>query len=379
MKHWWLLLAVALDMAPMSVAEDVVCYTTGNCYMVLTKKLTFKDANAACGPRGSLTTMKDELEYMEVEQLVSMLQHEPEMGTFWVGLYKEKKECVDSGKILYGYSWVSGGEDSKVSYWAETPKPSCIKKRCVGLQQWIPPLHGALGNHTWAWKESKCNNNFSAICRSHFPWNVSALEVSETGGLTPAFTDDNAPYFFPETSKITIACGGFEGSVTLACTVENGSSTCISTHCSCFKVTGQSEGSERLCPANERASCLRHCLNPSNFSCSCCDDHSPCDQDSSTSQEPNWMEVLTTSSAPPAEGNTEEGWFDTLLIPLILGLVAFGILAMLLWGGIQMCVRKKKPPRKKSIAPVEPEGSDTDSTDHSSSEEDEPHERIELP
>lgn len=78
--------------------------------------------------------------------------------------------------------------------------------------------------------------------------------------------------------------------------------------------------------------------------------------------------VVHAATSPPL--NDDENLFEKLVLPLILGLVALGILIMLIWGGVQMCVRRRKPKRKKSIVPAaEPEASDTDSTDNSSSDE----------
>ncbi|CAH2328421.1 Hypothetical predicted protein [Pelobates cultripes] len=369
MKHTCIILAVCLCMAPMLLGEDILCFHhSGNCYMIQTKKLIFMDANTECGPRGSLATMKDEQELFEILQLASAFENKPDIDAFWIGLIRQNKECVVPSKKTQGYSWVSGGNDSKVEYWGEYPKPSCMRRRCVGLQKWNGPVKSREGHHLWAWKDSKCNSNFSSICRSHYSWNFSMIH---------SFKDQNIPDFLPEMSKITILCKEFDTNITLTCKVENGFYSCLNIQCSCSALG-----------CTESKSCLQHCLIPSNFSCNCSDAFSLCNQTganctvstSGSSTPQTYTDVYNISVSPSRQSDDEEeSWFDTLLIPLILGLVALGILLMLVWGGAQMCVRKKKPPRKKSIVPVETQGSDTDSTDHSSSDEEEPQDKIDVP
>uniref|UniRef100_A0A8C5QGN8 C-type lectin domain-containing protein n=1 Tax=Leptobrachium leishanense TaxID=445787 RepID=A0A8C5QGN8_9ANUR len=130
------LLLTLLSATWQQCCEDTVCYHhTGNCYTVQSKKLAFIDANAACGPKSSLTSMKDEQEVSEIVQLVNRLQHKLDF-LYWIGLSRQNKECVDLKKTLYGYSWISGGDYSKVDFWTEVPKITCVKKRCVALQKW---------------------------------------------------------------------------------------------------------------------------------------------------------------------------------------------------------------------------------------------------
>ncbi|MEE6492885.1 hypothetical protein FKM82_016659 [Ascaphus truei] len=384
MQPPWVLLAVALCMAPMFLGEDILCYESGNCYMLYSQSLNFSAALTACGSKGFLATMKDEQEEREIMQFLRQFQDKLALGVFWIGLSKQPKSCAVKQSKLYGFNWVTGGDNSTVSYWAEPPKKSCTSKRCVGLQSGSGPLSPGPGNRTWGWKDHRCSKRFASICRSHAPWKFSNLQGAGYETILHLFTDHYTYMFFPEESEVTILCGGFGGNITLTCGVVNGSHTCMNSQCTCVEVDGKGRGSEsRRCREHEQVSCLQLCLNPySNVSCTCTAGHNPCDSTgtecpftisiSPPLQTPNSTVKYDLGLTTGVSEYGEESLFDSLFIPLILGLVALGMLAMLVWGGIHMCLIRRKPRRKKSIVPTnEPEGSETDFTDRSSSDEDE--------
>ncbi|OCT64806.1 hypothetical protein XELAEV_18041045mg [Xenopus laevis] len=401
----FLLLVVCLCMAPMFLGEDIYCFPSGNCYRILTRQQKFQDAISSCGSKGILASMKDKQEENEILQLTSSFYGNQDTYFFWIGLSKPTGECVVEHKTLKGFVWISGGENSSLDYWESKPKKSCTSKRCVALK---------VGNHSLVWKDFPCKKTYFSVCRSKVSWKVSAEDLEKPLKTLHPFFDKDAPDMFSEATTIIIHCRGCEGNVSLTCKAEKMQVLCTKPQCFCAGVEGDGRGTEQEnCREQNGISCLEQCLNPAYVSapctlppptpntvvynwskspdiqvtaCPCLDEDILCQDKCAFNISSSPANLTDTTTTLPAPNNTtylvvdDETLFETLIIPLILGLVALGILAMLLWGGIQMCVRKTKPPRKKSIVPMEPKGSETDSTDHSSSEEEEdPQDKAELP
>ncbi|XP_002935391.1 C-type lectin domain family 14 member A [Xenopus tropicalis] len=386
----------------MFLKEDIHCFHSGNCYRILTKQQKFQDAISSCGSKGILASMKDKQEEWEILQLLSPSNGIQDTYFFWIGLSKPTGECVVEQKILKGFVWLSGGENSSLEHWESMPKKSCTSKRCVALK---------VGNHSLVWKDYPCKKTFASVCRSKVSWKVSSKDLAEPLKMLPPFIDKDAPDIYSEETTIIIHCGGCKGNVSLACKAEKSHFLCTNSQCSCAGLNGNRRGTEK-CRERNGVSCLEECLNPAYVpppctlppftsntviynrskspdiqvtACPCLDGGSPCQGKCTFNISFSPVNVTFTTTTLPAQSNAtgplvdDETLFERLIIPLILGLVALGILAMLLWGGIQMCVRKKKPPRKKSIVPMEPKGSETDSTDHSSSEDEDTQDKAEVP
>ncbi|KAG8449535.1 hypothetical protein GDO86_016254 [Hymenochirus boettgeri] len=398
-----LLLVVCLCRTHMFLAEDIYCFQSGNCYRIHTNLQNFHNANSLCGSKGSLATMRDQQEEKEILELMSPFHSMLNIYTFWIGLLRPAGNCGLHDRILKGFSWISGGEDSSVNYWNGVPKKKCNVERCVALKA---------GNNKLVWKDIDCHRYFYSICRFNITWNVSSDVEEEPIKILHPFTEWNTSNMLPEISKIILQCWGCVGNMSLACEAKNSQLLCKKKHCFCGALDSHRSGQEKKnCGESYKGSCLQQCFNhmpvpctlPSetpftdvysqstdtimtDTSCLCGDERSPCQGKCrfNASVSPSNLTSMTTKMPPQTNFTTafrdDESLFETLILPLILGLVALGILVMLLWGGIQMCVRKKKPQRKKSIVPSEAVGNETDSTDHSSSDEEEDtQDRAEVP
>ncbi|KAG9461658.1 hypothetical protein GDO78_016117 [Eleutherodactylus coqui] len=376
MKLSWILrLAVWLGFAPMDLGTKPFCYPTGNCYTVLSTELPFTNANMSCGPNGLLPTMKSELEKKEILQFATNFQARRNLGEFWIGLYQPDQNCTVKDNNLYGFIWISGEDDTEVSEWNNIPKKLCdTKKKCVFLQSKWGVTNSGLQNLTWFWKNDKCNRKLPSICR--FPIEFTPSGDVEMFSTLPTNLSKELMSFPTQTterspSTINVLCREPRGNETITCEVENIPYSCNHTHCLCGLMDDEGGGyGLSRCQENLNESCLSQCIRSSNISCVCRDHQTSCNRAEctiNTTMTSSPMTHATVSSTP----NEDDNLFEKLIIPLILGLVALGILIMLVWGGIQMCVRKKKKPkRRKSIIPtLEPEPSETDSTDNSSSDE----------
>lgn len=226
--------------------------------------------------------------------------------------------CVIDKQLLYGYVWVSGGDTTEVSEWINPPKPSCTTNKKCVILDSRKNISRSSAV-TLMWKDIRCKRKLPSICRS----NESGHFVSSTDQYSTQASVTNQ---YKTDTSITA------------------------------QHTDISSSTKQVNVPSDLPSFSESALSPST------DLHS-----------------ASSTSAPHSE---DDNLLDRLVIPLILGLVAFGILVMLVWGGAQMCIRKRKPKRRKSIIPAlpeAPEGSETDSTDHSSSEEeDDDEEEAEL-
>lgn len=390
MWHSWLLLfALSVGLVPVAFGDDHLCFETGNCYTVNTTALTFYDAKMACGVKGVLASMKNQHEMEELKTFVSQLQDQRNINKFWLGLYLPA--CITKDKDLYGFVWVSGENTTEVTGWKNIPKSLCTRKKCVILE--TTKDRSTIGpSVTLVWKNVKCKQNFPSICRyseSKQALPSKGMEVvtqtsTDHSKIQTSFSDQYTTHtsittqhaeVSSSTSQVNVPCNIFVRNVTSACTLII-SYACNATHCSCRNMN-DSTLLYMKCNNLLNISCQQLCTQSMNISCSC-NYYYPCEEDECTtdllsspkspvSSSTN-LDSARSTSAPVSD---DDNLLDRLIIPLILGLVAFGILVMLVWGGVQMCIRKRKPKRRKSIAPAPPEASDTDSTDHSSSEEEE--------
>lgn len=374
-----LLFAFSSGLVAGAFGDEPFCIPNGNCYTLNRAGLTFDEANMTCSSKGSLASIKTKQEQKEFLDSVTHFQKKGNVSSFWLGLYLPV--CITSVKDLYGFVWVSGGDTTEVSGWKTIPKPSCTtNKKCVILEY----NKSTSNTRPLDWKNVRCQRKLPSICRSSKSRDIS--ETKDIQIVTPSYTDPYAKHpsftvqnteYTPHTeipsftSQVDVPCETFWKNRTFSSCTLTLSYACNATDCLCGSMNDSKElYKHRQCQDSMNMDCLQQCIKLMNISCSCDDPYTPCEGKECTSDLPGSREspVARSTSVPGTEDDTV---LDRLIIPLILGLVAFGILVMLVWGGVQMCIRKRRPKRRKSIAPVPQEASDTDSTDHSSSDEEE--------
>ncbi|XP_035023671.1 C-type lectin domain family 14 member A [Hippoglossus stenolepis] len=103
-------------------------------YTIHRTQVSFDQARGACSP-GGLATLATEQEVTTVLGLIAKLLLPQSEFAFWVGLKKDKNQCVVPSSPLRGFSWIEDtGEDSPVIPWAKEPQDTCTTVRCVVLQ-----------------------------------------------------------------------------------------------------------------------------------------------------------------------------------------------------------------------------------------------------
>ncbi|CAN9501912.1 unnamed protein product [Ophioblennius macclurei] len=150
----------------------------------------FAEAARRCSP-GVLTTLSTQQEVTEVLAAVAASASPPGEFVLWVGLKKERKECVVPSLPLRGFRWVQdGGQESQVSQWAEEPQQTCTTIRCAALKG---NLHGSAVT-TWGLVPVSCKNPYGFICKLQDGMTAVPSE-------TPMKAPTQAPEPEPETTE----------------------------------------------------------------------------------------------------------------------------------------------------------------------------------
>lgn len=136
-------------------------------YSLQQSRVPFHQATAACSP-GLLTSLATNQEVDHVLALISRSVPPPVHAelTFWVGLWKDKSECMNPALPLRGFKWTSDGSDvTEVSRWAEEPEPTCTTVLCAVLKAQV---HGS-AVAGWGLVPVSCSNQFPFICKQREP------------------------------------------------------------------------------------------------------------------------------------------------------------------------------------------------------------------
>lgn len=200
--------------------EAVVCTGTA-CYTAHWGKLNAAEAQLHCSKNGgNLATVRTEEEAQHIQRaLAQLLQPRvplaPRMGKFWIGLQREKGECLQPSLPLKGFSWVSGGEDTFYANWHKEAKSSCIFRRCVSLMLdlSLSPLSSPLPK----WSEGPCgtpgspgSNIEGFVCKFSFKGMCRPLALGGPGWVnytTPFQATSSSLEAVPFASVADVACG----------------------------------------------------------------------------------------------------------------------------------------------------------------------------
>ncbi|XP_075452101.1 complement component C1q receptor [Ascaphus truei] len=122
---------------PTTLQSEALCFSKA-CYTVHLGKTSFTKAQKACGDNGGdLVTVKNKEEADHLHNLLLKLPNSLDDGPLklWIGL-QLKKSCYVGHKMLKGFSWVSGDQDteeSQFSNWMHEPRSTCTSNRCVSM------------------------------------------------------------------------------------------------------------------------------------------------------------------------------------------------------------------------------------------------------
>ncbi|XP_026209290.1 CD248 molecule, endosialin a [Anabas testudineus] len=113
--------------------RDAICKADG-CYVVYFQRKTFLDSWRACKAKGgNLATIKRKEEAATIATLFSTLdlRNSRTKVRVWIGLQRQPRQCSTT-RLLRGYSWTTGDQDTEYSNWQREDSPSmCSVPRCV--------------------------------------------------------------------------------------------------------------------------------------------------------------------------------------------------------------------------------------------------------
>lgn len=165
MSSWfWISLWASLSAVFWNAAAQSPSYTLQH------GQMTFDEAAAACSP-GHLTTVLNEHELAHILDLIPEAEPPLIRGsfTFWVGLRKDKRECVVPEFPLRGFKWTADGtEGTQVSQWAAEPELTCTAVQCAALKAQVDSSNVT----DWGLIPVRCETKHRFICKhndSHTP------------------------------------------------------------------------------------------------------------------------------------------------------------------------------------------------------------------
>lgn len=200
--------------------QAVVCVGTA-CYTAHRARLPAAEAQLHCSQDGgNLATVRTEEEARHVRRaLARLLQPGTPPGSqtakFWIGLQREKGQCLDPSLALKGFSWVDGGKDTLYTNWHKEARNTCISRRCVSLM--LDLSLSPVPSHLPKWSEGPCGSSGSPgssiegfVCKFSFKGMCRPLALGGPGRVnytTPFQATSSSLEAVPFASVASVACG----------------------------------------------------------------------------------------------------------------------------------------------------------------------------
>ncbi|KAM9707889.1 C-type lectin domain family 14 member A [Menidia menidia] len=135
-------------------------YVTAHQYTLSQKRTTFNEAMNECSP-GTLATVIAKHEVQQILELINNSVSPQEEFIAWIGLRRDKKDCVVSSEPLRGYKWIANSsQETQVSMWLDEPKLTCTELRCAAIKWRLVQSEVELGL-----VPAGCKNTHRFICK----------------------------------------------------------------------------------------------------------------------------------------------------------------------------------------------------------------------
>ncbi|XP_020668432.3 complement component C1q receptor [Pogona vitticeps] len=208
LQIFWLALLLAVMAQPSEEVEALCAGTT--CYTLNFGRLNWMDAQRNCKNNGgNLMTLKSREEALLVPELLGKMPPGT-TGTdmevkIWIGLHREKGKCYQHHQPLKGFTWVTGGEETKYSNWGREPMGTCLTKKCVVLQQTPSSSEGLV------WADTSCSRIVEGyLCKFSFQGMCRPLVLAGPGTAkytTPFGVTTTSLVAVPFGSSAEVVCG----------------------------------------------------------------------------------------------------------------------------------------------------------------------------
>lgn len=161
--------------------HETLC-TSDACFTLHHEELNFEEAQQDCDDNGgNLMSLRDKSEESKLLELIRT--HHSKRFKVWIGLKRNKKECMLPDETLKGFKWISGEEDSQYSNWKKDPSATCLE-RCVRVD------YTAADPDQLKWIETACKSKALYACKFSFRGMCKPLSLLGTGNViyTPPFS-----------------------------------------------------------------------------------------------------------------------------------------------------------------------------------------------
>ncbi|XP_052001535.1 uncharacterized protein LOC127656977 [Xyrauchen texanus] len=140
---------------------NMVCGLPEASYTIHLDKLSFEDAQIYCKPGSFLTNIPNISETTKILREI-WDKNDKTVTSFWIGLKKNKGECVNQNLPLKGFYWtVDNSTQSTDIWWKHNPSGTCTDVRC-GL---LSVEYDGFGAKNTGVTDAACKQKNSFICK----------------------------------------------------------------------------------------------------------------------------------------------------------------------------------------------------------------------
>ncbi|KAG9268646.1 C-type lectin domain family 14 member A [Astyanax mexicanus] len=362
---------------------NVVFTTPDMFYTVHMDKKAFDDAQGSCTlDKGFLTNMENQGEIAKILQAIEN-KGEITMTSFWIGLRKERRDCVQPNLPLMGFSWIIGNStEFDASKWKSEPEGTCTSALCALLSV----TYKGTTIESWQFVSSGCKHAYPFVCKREGQREQWPCPYPTMHGKADIMQKHHDPY----TLQVTCNSGP---SFTLTCSqstrewrLQNQPDTDISGLCmECNQ--GYRKDKQGFCvdvdECKEPHVCKHKCMNTlGSYKCKCSDTHGMDGKDSDNCSKagnvdhshesthgfqdnptpstmddgrhsPSVRPESTTEDSVHLEGNT--GDLSNIIIPVIIALLIFVVLVVITVAIVKCCLIRRSKKRAKKRAEVSKE------------------------
>lgn len=342
---------------------------------------SFDDAQELCASDGSLANMPTQEETLKILKAIED-KNDRNSTSFWIGLKKERTQCVLENLPLRGFYWtIDNSNKFDLNNWKEEPSSTCTNALCGLLS-----VEYRDSSVSWGLAAKTCNKKLPFICKHKgLSKNIACVSPPKILGPHDITHKDNDPY------TLGVSCSGTD-SFTLTCSRSTGE----------WKLVGGTETDiQELClecqhgykkdkagkcvdvdECEQANNCKMMCVNTlGSYNCVCVDDiqnihiensetckkiktslfMSATDPTNKVQDKPTSSSVdkkSLPSSQPTVDSNTESGVHIeentgdllNIVIPLIIALMIFVVLVVLIGAAVKYCLMRRARKRAKKRA-----------------------------
>lgn len=320
----------------------------------------FNDAQNLCAHNGFLANMPNE---EETENILKVIEDKRDTTatSFWIGLKKERTQCVQGDLPLKGFHWiVDNSTEFYLDKWKEEPQSTCTNTLC-GL---LSVEYSGSKLVSWGFTSKLCTKKYPFICK-HKGSSKNILCSSK-----PAILGDHDitekksdPY------TLWVSCNGTD-LFTLTCSkstrewkLVGGTETEIQGLCLKCK-NGYKKDKDGKCvdvdECKQSNNCTVHCFNTEgSYTCgSSVTDATMKAPDKPTSSTMYKKKEFSPSSKPDVDSTAEilvhieesTGDLSNIVIPLIIALLIFVVLIVIIVAIVKYCLMRRARKRAKERA-----------------------------